>query len=76
MTIPNGITRQHILDAMTGLGPDQSTWPPQSQSTVYDINRSQKRRSVPSEVSHGRGREASDRGEPAAFNILWREGNE
>ena len=37
MPIPDGITKEHVLEAMDRLGLDQATWPAQSQSTDYDV---------------------------------------
>jgi hypothetical protein len=37
MAKPNGITRDHVLDAMTYIGSDPSAWPHHSGSTVYDV---------------------------------------
>jgi hypothetical protein len=37
MPIPSGITRDHVLDAMSRIGVDPATWPHQSQSTEYDV---------------------------------------
>jgi hypothetical protein len=37
MPIPNGITRERILETMSRLGLDPAMWPAQSQSTDYDV---------------------------------------
>jgi hypothetical protein len=31
------ITREHILDAMTYVGPDPAQWPPRSHPTIYVV---------------------------------------
>jgi 5-methylcytosine-specific restriction protein B len=35
--IPRELNKQHILAAMDHIGGDQSTWPPRSASTKYDV---------------------------------------
>jgi hypothetical protein len=37
MPIPSGITRAHVLEAMSRIGLDPATWPPRSQSTEHDV---------------------------------------
>lgn len=35
--VPDGITYDHVLTAMSQVGSDPSAWPPKSRSTKYDV---------------------------------------
>jgi hypothetical protein len=37
MAIPDGINRDHVLQAMAQLGPGSAIWPRGSRSTVHDV---------------------------------------